>query len=85
MAGNPGKDVEFEQLLRELYPDKEELEIQILNDDWPMEKFFDYNPLFSYFDDWVVVTVQEDAPHFKFDIRKKAPEHVETINRTTLF
>lgn len=57
----------------------EEFLDKLLKDSSPIEKLFrQYNRIFEYFDDWVVVVPKDDKLQFK--VRKKDKNHIETIN-----
>ena len=78
------KDSAFQELLAQEGLQAEEVLKTLLADDYPIHKFFEhYEPLFRYFDDWVVVETDENFTEvIGFQVCKAGEVHVETIERS---
>ena len=76
----PQKDSEFASLM-EKYNVQSELD-KILGADYPMDYFWDnYQNIFQYFEDWVVVKTDSDCKKkTDFIVRKKSEKYIETIH-----
>lgn len=77
------KDVVFQKLLKDEGLQAEEVLKTLLADRYPVHKFFEYyKSLFRYFDDWVVVTTDENCTEVTgFQVCEAGEVHVETIDR----
>ena len=75
------KNEKFEKLIKDNNLDKEQILKRILKESFPLRCFYEnYEQLFEFFDDWIVVKADENQKKIdRFIVREKTDVHTETI------
>ncbi len=75
------KNEKFEKLIKDNNLDKEQILKRILKESFPLGCFYEnYEQLFEFFDDWIVVKADENQKKIdRFIVREKTDVHTETI------
>lgn len=76
------EDITFREFMEEKGYDNEKIWSQYENKEYALYEFLDrYNDIYNYFDEWIIVLVNEETHEITgFKMKRKTENHIETID-----